>query len=370
MYLYVSKSFTATVNGSVVKEVDCEKCHGRFYFQLARAASDSASAPYYIGQEWAKLRAQRGAARKLAKLLSTDSELVPCPHCAHMQEFMLRNHRRRMYRGLWLLGCLIPAAGLPLIGFIAFLEWSSHKTRVEEENHDTYFISPAICVAAAILLLLLRRFLAMRLGQKGNEQLLKGAMLGAPPPLLPEQHAAADGQIPLRPAPRFQPAQSADDHFVVFPLLRVAFPAMCCECLSPSDTHYRSLMNSGENKGIQVPLCKACARRVRRRGWGGFAIAALMCFSAAGLLVLLPMKMDMAGRVVLAVLIGVIAILLAVSLVPSVLSPPFTYKVLDRHRAIVRLSFRNPQYTQLLQKLIENLEGEPQVQDVTAQMKV
>ena len=117
-------------------------------------------------------------------------------------------------------------------------------------------------------------------------------------------------------------------------------------------------MNSGGSEKIQVPLCPECFRRVRGRGWRGFAITALMAFSAASLLAMVPAKMDLAGRAILAVLIGVMGILLAVYLVPSVLSPPFEHKVLDENRQLIRLSFRNPQYTQLLQKLIDQLEGQ------------
>ena len=72
---------------------------------------------------------------------------------------------------------------------------------------------------------------------------------------------------------------------------------------------------------------------------------------------MLPDKMDVFGRGTIAVLIAVVASLLAAVLVPSVLSPPFAYKTIDKERAIVRLCFRNRQYTRLLQQVVNTLEG-------------
>src|SRR5437016_12279977 len=295
MLYYFSKTFTSTLSGSVVKQVTCYKCRGQFFYQLARIASATASAPYAIGQAAALARAQKGAAKKLERMLRNDSELVPCPHCGHMQEFMLRHQRSRMYRGVFLLTWLVPVVGLPLAGAVALARWSAHPRRFTDENHNNFFIVAAIFVVVPIVLLIVRRFLVMRLGQRGNERLLQEAMQGAPPPLLPAQQPDASGRIPLIPAPGAKETEAADSRFVVFPLLRIALPPVCCECLKPCSTFYRSLMNSGGSEKIQVPLCPECFRRVRGRGWRGFAITALMAFSAASLLAMVPAKMDLAG---------------------------------------------------------------------------
>jgi hypothetical protein len=362
MLLYVGKNFTSTASGSVIKEVNCEKCRGRYYYQLARAASASASAPYYIGQAWAQTRAKKGAARKLAIKLQRDSELVPCPDCHHVQDLMIRDQRRRMHRGLRMMAWAMPGVGLLITGVIAMVAWSAHPRRFADEDHNPYFIAAAVSVAAWIGLMLLRRFLVMRLGTRGNEHLLRVAMIGAPPALLPSQQLDANGQVSLRPAPVLDaPVEAKDEPWVVFPLLRIALPGVCCECLSPCSSIYRSLLSSEPNQGIRIPLCGNCAGKVRWRSWQGFAMAGAMCLSAAGLLVMLPMKMDLTGRVVLAVLIAVVASLLAAALVPPVLSAPFSYKVIDRERQIVRLCFRNPHYTRLLQELVAALEGDAEI---------
>lgn len=362
MIIYASKSFTASVSGSTVKEVNCEKCQGHFFYQLARTASASAAAPYYIGQAWAKARAEKAAARKLAAKLQLDSELVPCPHCGHIQSLMFANERKRMHRGLLLLAWVIPALGLPIIAVTAFAQSSAHPLRFQESNHNDYFSAIGICLAVSFALVALRQFLVMRLGKTGNEHLTQHILVGAPPALLPDQNPGAIGDIPLRPVPRPSPMSDAHDHqWVIFPVLRIALPPICCECLQPSTSGYRAMMGDTE---LTVPLCPACLKSVRRRARRGLGIAAVMGISGGALAAIIPQNMTPLGRWALGVLITVVVPLAALIFVPSMFTPPFACKTVDKERKIVRLCFRHPGYTRLLQQIVDAQQGSPQAQAV------
>ena len=72
MLLYVGKNFTASVSGSIVKEVNCERCRGRFYYQLARAASHTTSAPYSE-----HIKPNRRTLMKTAETITTAIEAPP-----------------------------------------------------------------------------------------------------------------------------------------------------------------------------------------------------------------------------------------------------------------------------------------------------
>src|SRR5690242_18809802 len=96
----VWKQFAARAAGSVIREVRCERCGGGYAYELSRIAAGSGAAMYYLFQGAAKRRAQRNAAKALAKALATDEELVPCPACGRVQEPAIRAARRRAYRGM------------------------------------------------------------------------------------------------------------------------------------------------------------------------------------------------------------------------------------------------------------------------------
>ena len=57
MLLYVSKVFTVTLAGRVLRHVKGNKCGVEFDYELSRLASGQGSAPYMIGQDAAQNRA-------------------------------------------------------------------------------------------------------------------------------------------------------------------------------------------------------------------------------------------------------------------------------------------------------------------------
>lgn len=81
MFFYIGKTFTAQATGERLREVDCDKCRTTFYYRLARAATGTGHAPYYIGQTSAQQRAARAAEKSLQRRLEREAEMVCCPKC-------------------------------------------------------------------------------------------------------------------------------------------------------------------------------------------------------------------------------------------------------------------------------------------------
>ncbi len=55
-------------------------------------------------------------------------------------------------------------------------------------------------------------------------------------------------------------------------LTRLLFPALCCDCVQPTDSWQEFVQRSfaGEDLRLMVPVCKACQRANRRRYWHAF----------------------------------------------------------------------------------------------------
>jgi len=131
MRLYFSKAFFAEpVEGSVVRVVACEKCSTAFGYELKRVGFGSASAPYYLGQKSAKLRAERKAQKHLARQLACDVEMVPCPKCRWVNVAAIKAYRKPRYKS-WGLIALFPflvalVVASPMLAFISLVQWVDH----------------------------------------------------------------------------------------------------------------------------------------------------------------------------------------------------------------------------------------------------
>src|SRR3954464_13820027 len=120
--IVVWRQFTAQVAGSVIRDVRCERCNGEYAYELSRNGVGVGTALYYLFQGAAKRRAQRNAAKHLAKALATDEELVPCPGCGYVQQKAVLAARRRAYRPMKQLataGLIVGLLGAVLMGLAA-----------------------------------------------------------------------------------------------------------------------------------------------------------------------------------------------------------------------------------------------------------
>ena len=116
--MYIGKTFISTTSGSIIKEVNCEKCRQRYFYEMTRTGEGSASAPYMLGQNHAAGSAEDLAKKRLIKKLETESDMVACPKCGHVQPSMVDSVRSRAYYGLKLASIVIPVVGLIYVAIV------------------------------------------------------------------------------------------------------------------------------------------------------------------------------------------------------------------------------------------------------------
>jgi hypothetical protein len=353
MLIYVGKTFTSTATGVVVKDISCEQCGERFYYQLARVGTGRGTAPYYLGQNSAAARAQRAAEADLALKLRTECELVACPHCGHIQQQMIQVLRGRSYRSLIMWSWLLPAIGLFFTGLIAFFQRQSRPYRFWDD------FTPYL-VAATIFLAFLPLFLGLRKWLLSREKWLQRLLEVAPPALLPDGPPDINGNVPLRPAPRKEASADKADEWVTLPVLRMSLPPICCECLQPATTVYSTPFKANENSDSEVPLCENCLREINWRWWKTLGLTIITCLALASFIPILPIwsrKTDELGRWMLAGIFALFSTIIAAAMFPSWWTKPHQMRIVDAQRGIVRMRFRNPQYARLLRQMVCEIDG-------------
>jgi hypothetical protein len=113
-----STRYTATVEGSVNKDVTCEKCGQTYSYAMSRIVSGSEKVLFSSSRGPEK--ALKKARANLAKALETEHDDVPCPACKWHQSSHVAFVRSQSYPQLKsLAGAFFIFAGLAL-GLILF----------------------------------------------------------------------------------------------------------------------------------------------------------------------------------------------------------------------------------------------------------
>jgi DNA-directed RNA polymerase subunit M/transcription elongation factor TFIIS len=118
LILIPSTQYAATVEGSVVKDVTCEKCGHTYSYSMSRIVSGSEKVLFSSSRGHEK--ALKKARANLAKALETEHDDVPCPACHWHQPAHVAFVRSQSYPQLkQLAGAFFILAGLA-IGVIVF----------------------------------------------------------------------------------------------------------------------------------------------------------------------------------------------------------------------------------------------------------
>lgn len=339
MLIYVSKQFTAAATGSVFRTVHCERCSQPYAYELARVGIGRGAAPYYINQSGAQKRADRAAKKDLAKRLSRDEEAVPCPACGWIQDSMVRSIRSQKYRGL----VRLVSIGLPaILAILFFAGLFTYLDRYAKPGQLIPILQLAVgAVTVAVAILAFRSFLLSRIDPNHLFPQRPVVTPGTPPALIPDGAGEVERLVPASIEQIEQP-----DDWVEVQFQRCILPEVCCECLGPHDRVFQTPL--ADNDNLAVPLCRACYRKIVWRWWRWTGISILLALTVAGAIVLSMRKGDAFGRWFLFGLIGLFGSVLTMAALPRMMVKPYRIKVLDSERGVVRLKFRNPQYTRLL----------------------
>jgi hypothetical protein len=96
MFIHIpSTTYSATVEGSVVKDVTCENCGEVYSYTMSRLVNGFHKVPFSSSRGPEK--ALKNARANLAKALETEHDNVPCPACKWHQPLHIAYVRSQLY---------------------------------------------------------------------------------------------------------------------------------------------------------------------------------------------------------------------------------------------------------------------------------
>src|SRR6478736_9028312 len=95
LILIPATRYTATVKGSVVKDVTCESCGYTYSYPMSRIVSGSEKVLFSSSRGPEK--ALKKARANLAKALETEHDDIPCPACKWHQSSHVAHVRSQLY---------------------------------------------------------------------------------------------------------------------------------------------------------------------------------------------------------------------------------------------------------------------------------
>jgi hypothetical protein len=165
MFIHIpSTLYTATAEGSVIKDVTCERCGQTYSYRMSRIVKGFHKVPFSSsrGPEKALTKARAN----LAKALETEHDDVPCSECGWHQPAHIASVRSRLYPELKnLAGAFFFLASLALGVILFFVALSILVLPDHELPKPSSMLQFALIVLAiaspGLLLLWLRRLLAL-----------------------------------------------------------------------------------------------------------------------------------------------------------------------------------------------------------------
>lgn len=348
------KTFTATATGRRVEAVTCGQCGCAFRYELVRTGEGRAAALYGLFQGAAQRRADRAAERDLAKRLAREAEMVPCPDCRWVNRDLIERYRRRRYGvgAMWiLLVMILCGVGGPLVMALA-----REQLGIRSETPRTVALW-MLCagVLAPVVVSLVQGVLRRRIDPNRTYPRAPVVPPGTPPALV-DRVDEQTGWSVLETVPSVADAGGSGE-WAVYRMGQVTFPATCCVCLAPKQTVYGSPLQLNSWDAVPVPLCRACARRLRWRWWGvALGVAAVMT-GAAYVAAISIHGLDSMGRWMTGGLLAFFGTIVGWAVVPNWACRPYRVKMIDADRRILRFAARNPGFTAKLVEQVRREEG-------------
>jgi len=363
MFFYAGKYFTSAVTVAKLIDVTCEKCDCAYRYQLVRRGKGAASAPYYIGMESGRRRAQANACQDAAKKLERGIEPVACPDCGWVQSNMVAEMRRRAGRWLIPVGVisLVVTAAITFIATIVATEAFHRPLLKMDGQHAVAILSIAIIGCAAGLSAFAARAWWVSQVNPNRAYPARGdAIPGAPVAMklatasfealhTAERSAPAAVDIPATaPALAYErrAPEVAAGGWATVQLLNMSLPRLCMCCMGPADQVVARPYRVGRPL-VQVPLllCPACRSQMsKRNGLLVFAGAFIGLVLAAYFWRHTPKDPGPFIAVVLGMIFAGLGGLAGAFCSWSLFRPPVRYRGFSEERNTVEVKFRNPAY--------------------------
>jgi hypothetical protein len=339
VFVHFGKTFTSTAKGTVLREVDCERCGDTYFYDLVRVTSGERTSHYMLNNRGAADRAARDADKELAEELQSGVDPVPCPHCGWFQARMVGAiAAARIERTAWL-WFSVPVWVLVTTG----LCWGGMTLGGDATRfwHGVFGATAAAALAFGGGTFWLQWRTALRYNP--NEAVAServGPLPGMPPALRPVLDAA--GSVRFEAA---TPAATVDRQWVTVQLPRVAWPPQCCECAGPAETTFRRRFRvSTADNTLPVPLCGRCNRALRGRALVWAVLGWPIAFLAVGMAMLAVPGIDEIGRLIVTSIAGSFLAVVMMFVLPVLFATPYRARSVDAKRGICRLAFRDGRY--------------------------
>lgn len=350
MFVYFGKRFSAVIAGRRIKQVTCDNCQSQFSYELVRTASGVGHSPYNTDNEGAAFRADNEARQNLDRRLSQEVELVPCPSCNWVNEGAVRQFQASSYRKLPWLSVLILLVGCGAAFPIGLL---LRNLLGRSSNLPTAVTMTlvAISLTSPLWIFLVRSFLRAKIDPNRTFPQRPKVPVGTPPAMIetvdPQSNTPVIKRIP-----------SCDDTtgdlqgWAVFRPGQIQFPPICCVCMAPATTPYKSSFKVDHGSDLEVGLCDACASRIRRRWW---PIALAVALGTLALIIALCAlaPVDEVGQFILGGIVAIFAVPAAVATIPNRFTRPYRFEVLDSQRRVYAFRAANQRHTDIVVAQIE-----------------
>lgn len=360
MFLYVGMRYTSFVVGRQIEQVTCEKCQTQFCYELTRIGTGVSHSPYFLDEASAPNRAQGRAQGDMGKRLQREAEMVPCPKCGWVNEDLIKVYRKLKYRRLpWLAVAIVP------VGFFAALFLGAGLARVFGGDSDVPWMSRLalliVCLSSPAWIFLLRGWLRRRIDPNRTYPQRPVVPLGTPPAVLERKDPAGGKSRFNLVANRYENADRVAGWAVYRPE-QVSFPEVCCVCMAPATTSYRSPFPINKGSDFPVPLCGSCLSRIRRRWWTiALAITAVSIVSALALGLAMgppPPGHDSVMRWLGCGFLALIVAAIGIAAIPGRICRPYRLRFVDAGRDIMKFKAANKSYTQFLIDQVRRSNGE------------
>lgn len=334
------KSFHTTGIGVRLIAVRCEKCNREFFYELARIGEGRASALFGIGSQAAIDSSLQEAAQDVSSRRHHEAELVPCPSCNWINNDLVLGYRQTRYRGLARFGIILAGIGIVVSAWSAwFISIGPMKDRGDAIKALVF--GSSVAIVFAIVCFLARSSLRNRIRPNRNFPLPPIVPAGTPAPLVLNSQTGR-----LEPTNRTALFGSATGKWVQCQIGRFEPPTLCCGCMGPVEPSAKSREFISAGAAVSIPYCAICTNRERRRKWMiGLSIWGLSLGTAAT--IMLVLRLDQAEYWVALVAAGLIVAALSTA-IAEVLTTPARIKVIDAARGVIKLWFRNHEYTQAI----------------------
>ncbi|HEX4124615.1 MAG TPA: hypothetical protein VHY37_07795 [Tepidisphaeraceae bacterium] len=350
----LGKKCTFTAIGQRIVDVTCERCGTAFRYLLFRQAEGTAIAWPLADEAPAQRLAETRARRALARRLETESDPVPCPKCHWINRELIDGYRKTRYRGL-------PASGAvtAIFVWIAAFALCLEDAALEPRGPGPYTILAEAIAGALGGMLCIAGGMAMQsiLRRRIDPNLHYPA-----PPILPP--ATPKGWTPhdLAAPPRFEPGsfdptagESRYPGWAVFRKGYEVIPPICCECLAPTDRPYKDKFGPDDRPSVEVRLCDECASRLRNNWW--LAAIAVIFLVAMGCMAIIAFSHGKRASLVIPIIcMGVFYAAFGALTLPAIIACPYHLRVVDSSRGIMRVKFRNEQFTEMVRQASADAE--------------